>query len=123
MTPPSMNERTRYDAWWASGPGRPCETCKFGTSDHAQSIREQGPSFYPMHNFGPDRASLPVRYLFVGQEPSESGFDRKLHKGADAEASRNYAGTAGTGSIDSALQFAAREWLCAPDETFLLTDM
>jgi hypothetical protein len=76
-----------------------------------------------MHNFGPDRDSVPVRFLIVAQEPSEAGFDNKLQKGVDPEASRNYGGTAATGSIDSALQFAAREWLCGPDETFLLTDM
>jgi hypothetical protein len=76
-----------------------------------------------MHNFGPDRASLPVRYLLVAEEPSEAAFDAKLQKGVDPEESRNYGGTKATGSIDSALQFAAREWLCGRNETFLLTDM
>jgi uracil-DNA glycosylase len=83
----------------------------------------QGPSFYPMHNFGPDRVSLPVKYLLVAQEPSEARFDANLRKGAQPEEGRNFGGTKAAGSIDSALQFAAREWLCDPSETFLLTDM
>jgi hypothetical protein len=76
-----------------------------------------------MHNFGPDRASVPVRYLLVAEEPSEGRFDDNLQKGMNAEEARNYGGTTATKSIDSALQFAAREWLCDPNETFLLTDM
>jgi hypothetical protein len=117
------NERARYDAWWALGPGRPCETCKLGDTANAASIRLQGLSFYPMHNFGPDRASVPVRYLFVAEEPSEAGFDAKLQQGRNPEDSRNFGGTTAGRAGDSALQFAAREWLCATDETFLLTDM
>jgi hypothetical protein len=76
-----------------------------------------------MHNFGPDRASVPVRYLLVAEEPSEAGFDKKLEQGRDPEESRNFGGTTAGRAGDSALQFAAREWLCGPDETFLLTDM
>lgn len=118
-----MDERIRYDSWWVAGPGRPCEKCKEGGSPHALAIRQQGPSFFPMHNFGPDRSSVPVRYLLVAQEPSEAGFDSRLQQGMDPEEARNYGGTTATGSIDSALQFAAREWLCESNETFLLTDM
>jgi uracil-DNA glycosylase len=117
------NERERYDSWWTRNPGRPCTTCKDGLSEHAASIRTQGASFYPMHNFGPDRPSIAVRYLLVAEEPAEAGFDAKLRSGRDPEASRNFGGTSATKSIDSALQFAAREWLCEPNETFLLTDM
>jgi hypothetical protein len=118
-----LNERARYDAWWVSGPGRPCTTCTQGDSEHVAALKTQGASFYPMHNFGPDRASVPVRYLLVAEEPSEGGFDAKLQQGMHAEEARNYGGTTATKSIDSALQFAAREWLCDPNETFLLTDM
>lgn len=118
-----MDERARYDEWWMAGPGRPCDTCKVGSSVHAASILLQGPSFYPMHNFGPDRASVPVRYLLVAEEPSGAGFGAKLRHGKNPEDSRNFGGTTAGRAGDSALQFAAREWLCGPNETFLLTDM
>lgn len=123
MTDDSRDGRARYQAWWLTGPGRPCITCTQGDSEWAATLRAQGPSFYPMRSFGPDRASLPVRYLLVAEEPSEARFDANLQKGMKPEIAQTFGGTSATKSIDSALQFAAREWLCSSDETFLLTDM
>lgn len=114
MTP---GDRARYDAWWLAAVG-PCVTCKSGSSTDAVAIRGQGESFRPMRNFGPDR-DLPVRYLLVGMEPSEGWSQRPKRQDRDPDESRNFGGL----SHDGILQFAAREWLCRSDETFLATDM
>lgn len=122
LTEAKPEDRTRYRAWWAGGPGLPCLTCTNGTSDHAGALRKQGRSFFPMRIFGPDRPGLPVRYLLVGMEPSESRFDRHLERGRKPEGAVNFGGSS-MKSKDSILQFSVREWLCEPGETFLLTDM
>jgi hypothetical protein len=115
------DERTRYYAWWKAGPGLPCVLCTKGESKQAQAIRQQGASFYPMQVFGPDRRDRPVRHLLVAMEPSEGWFDDFTASGRNLDEAWNFGGTkVGT---DSAVQFAARTWLCADDETFLLTDM
>lgn len=118
----NLNEQARYDAWWRSGPGAPCRLCTEGEGSHAVALREQGASYYPMHNFGPDRASVPVRYLLVAMEPSEHGFDDRLSAGMNPEDARNFGGSS-VKSADGALQFAVQSWLCDADETFVLTDM
>jgi hypothetical protein len=114
--------RARYDAWWQSGRARLCVTCKQGDSESARTIREQGPSFFPMRVFGPDHAGDPVRYLLVGMEPAEDWYGDYVKKGKAPEDARNFGG-ASLRSLDSVLQFAAREWLCQSGETFLLTDI
>lgn len=116
-----IDERARYDAWWQSGPGRPCEVCRQGKSIDATAIRLQGESFFPMRNFGPDSASLPVGYLVVAMEPSADWVNKRKKKGRKWRDAVNFSGTGP--HPNSVVQFAAREWLCDVAETFLITDM
>jgi hypothetical protein len=74
-----------------------------------------------MRTFGPDRDGLPVRYLLVAMEPSARWVTRYVRNGKSLDDARNFGGAKPDG--DSVLQFAAREWLCADKETFLLTDI
>ena len=110
-----------YDKWWRAGAGRPCVTCAQGDSKEAVAVQSLGPSFFPMRPFGPDRDDRPVRYLLVAMEPSAGWVKGYLREGKDLAKARNFGGQDPRG--DAAVQFAAREWLCEPDETFLLTDI
>lgn len=107
------DQRTRYYAWWKSGPGLPCVLCKQGESNQAEAIRRQGASFYPMQVFGPDRRDRPVRHLLVAMEPSEGWFDDFTARGRSLDDAWNFGGT--KPGTDSAVQFAARTWLCTDD--------
>lgn len=121
MTMRRIDERSRYIAWWKSGPGAPCERCKQGDSDEARMIVAQGQSFFPARVFGPDRGDRTVRYLLVAMEPAEGWIEAFEHKG---NAFRDWINLAGAKpGADATVQFAAREWLCGEGETFLMTDI
>jgi hypothetical protein len=118
--PLSTREQSPHDVWWRSGPS-PCTTCTQGESREAAALRSLGPSFFPMRLFGADRAARPVRYLLVAMEPSAGWVKRYLKQGKSLADAVNFGGAKPGG--DSVLQFAAREWLCSENETFLLTDI
>lgn len=117
----SIDERSRYNAWWRSGPGAPCEQCKQGDSSEARIILEQGRSFFPARVFGPDRTDRTVRYLMVAMEPAEGWIEAFEDKGNDFRDWVNLAGA--KPGADATVQFGAREWLCDAGESFLMTDI